>query len=154
MLAELRRIAETYRSDYRIAEQRESNARQQLTSAIAGTQGANDAQVTLRELESAAQTYRALYDDFLHRHTETLQQVSFPGTEGRILSRASRPLRLSWPRASVVYLLSVVLGLLSGLLLSLAFDARVAFIAARAAAEPDHLAVRSAAMKRSGLPVA
>ncbi|MDR3468738.1 MAG: GumC family protein [Xanthobacteraceae bacterium] len=153
MLAELRRIAETYRSDYQVAEQRESNLRQQLAAAIAGTEGTNNAQVTLRELESAAQTYRTLYDDFLHRHMETLQQVSFPGTEGRILSRASRPLRVSWPRASVVYLLSIVLGLLSGLLLSLAFDARAAFVAARAAAGTDHLAVPAAATGTSGLPV-
>jgi succinoglycan biosynthesis transport protein ExoP len=130
MLAELRRIAETYRSDLQIAERREGNLRQQLASVIAATEGTNSAQVTMRELESTAQTYRALYDEFLHRHMETLQQETFPVTEGRVLSRASRPLRVSWPRASIVFLLSVTLGVLGGIMLSLLFDARGAYLAA------------------------
>lgn len=153
MLAELRRIAETYRSDYQVAEQREINVRQQLTAAIASTEDTKSAQVALRELESAAQTYRTIYDDFLHRHMETLQQESFPVTEGRILSRASRPLRVSWPRISVVYLMSVTLGVLSGILLSLLFDARDAILAAGAGASArDERALRAAeAMRQSGL---
>lgn len=134
MLAELARIAETYKSDYRIAEQREANVSEQLLSAIAESKGTNNAQVTMRELESTSQTYRTLYDQFLTRHLETLQQQSFPLTEGRVLSRASKPLRVSWPRASVVYGMSLVIGALLGLLWAMLRDMRIALGAGRKAA--------------------
>ncbi len=126
MLAELRRIAETYKSDYQIASQREAEISEQLSQAITNSGGTNTAQVTLHELEGTAKTYRSLYDDFLHRHMETLQQQSFPLTEGRALSRASRPLRVSWPRASIVYAAFLALGAMMGILLALLLDFRVA----------------------------
>jgi succinoglycan biosynthesis transport protein ExoP len=129
MLAELRRIAETYKSDYQIAEEREAGIDRRLASAISETRETNSAQVTMRELESTAQTYRSLYDEFLHRHIATVQQQSLPYIEGRVLSRASRPLRVSWPRASIVYLLSLSLGLLAAVLYALLLDLRSALAA-------------------------
>lgn len=129
MLAELARIAETYKSDYQIADQRETDISQQLLAAITDSKGTSNAQVIMRELESTSQTYRTLYDQFLSRHLETLQQQSYPLTEGRVLSRASRPLRVSWPRASMVYALSLLLGGVMGLLLSLLLDMKTALAA-------------------------
>jgi succinoglycan biosynthesis transport protein ExoP len=131
MLAELRRIAETYKSDYQIAEQREAGISRKLTSVISDSKETNNAQVVMRELESAAQTYRSLYDEFLHRQIATVQQQSLPLIEGRVLSRASRPLRVSWPRASVVYLLSLAGGALAGVLFSLLLELRAALVMVR-----------------------
>ena len=128
--AELRRIAETYRSDYQIAEQRESDMARQLALAISESGTTSSAQVTMRELEGTAQIYRTIYDEFMRRHMETLQQQSFPSTEGRVLSPAAKPLRVSWPRASVVYLLSVVLSFIAAVLFSLATDLRRSMVAA------------------------
>lgn len=127
--AELRRIAETYRSDYQIAEQRETDMARQLATAISQSGTTNSAQVTLRELEGTAQTYRTIYDEFMRRHMETLQQQSFPSTEGRVLSPAAKPLRVSWPRASVVYLLSVLLSLMAALVWAFISDLRLSMIA-------------------------
>jgi succinoglycan biosynthesis transport protein ExoP len=126
IIDELRRISTTYRSELDVAKQREESAQRQLSDVISNAGASNEAQVTVRELESAAQTYRTLYDDFRHRELETLQQQTFPMTEGRILSPASTPLRVSWPRASVVILAALFGGLALGILLSMVRDLRLA----------------------------
>ena len=89
---ELQRIAETYKSDLEIAKQHEDSVQKQLDQAVAQSQVTNQAQVALRELESNAQTYRALYDNFLQRYMESVQQQSFPITDARVISAATRPL--------------------------------------------------------------
>ena len=88
---ELQRIAETYKSDFEIAKQNEESVQKQLDHAVSQSQVTNEAQVALRELESNAQTYRALYDNFLQRYMESVQQQSFPITEARVISAATRP---------------------------------------------------------------
>ena len=95
---ELQRIAETYKSDLEIAKQHEDSVQKQLNQAVAQSQVTNQAQVALRELESNAQTYRALYDNFLQRYMESVQQQSFPITEARVISAATRPLSKSNPK--------------------------------------------------------
>jgi succinoglycan biosynthesis transport protein ExoP len=115
ILDELRRLAESYKSDFKIAIQRESSIQQELSKTVSESQITNEAQVALRDLESSAQTYRALYDNFLQRYMESIQQQSFPITEARIITNASRPLRPSAPRSSLVIAISCAGGLLLGL---------------------------------------
>jgi succinoglycan biosynthesis transport protein ExoP len=124
MLAELRRIAETYKSDYQIAEEREASISRKLTSVISDSRETNSAQVKMRELESAAQTYRSLYDEFLHRQIATMQQQSLPVIEGRVLSPASRPL-------------SLMGGALGGILFSFLLELRTALMIIRRANTAD-----------------
>jgi polysaccharide biosynthesis transport protein len=108
---ELQRIGETYKSDYEIAKQRETSVQKQLDEAVSQSQVTNKAQVELRELESNAQTYRALYDNFLQRYMESVQQQSFPITEARVISPASRPLSPSHPRTRLILMLAAMVGL-------------------------------------------
>ena len=115
ILDELKRLAESYKSDYTIATQREASIRQELSTTVSESQVTNQAQVALRDLESSAQTYRALYDNFLQRYMESVQQQSFPITEARIITHASRPLRHSAPRSSIVLAICGISGLLLGL---------------------------------------
>jgi polysaccharide biosynthesis transport protein len=77
---ELKRIAETYKSDYDIAKRKLDGTQAELARAIAESQVTNQAQVALRELESNAQTSRSLYDNFLQRYMDAVQQQSFPIT--------------------------------------------------------------------------
>ena len=112
---ELSRIAESYKSDYAIAEQREQSIQKQLSQAVGESQTTNRAQVTLRELESTAQSYQSLYDNFLQRYMESVQQELFPITEARVVTPASRPLQRSWPKPIVVVPLSILGGLMIGL---------------------------------------
>ena len=82
---EFKRIAESYKSEYDIAKARENSLQGSLASTVAGSQTANSAQVELRQLESAAQSYRALYNNFQQRYTDFVQQQSFPLGEAQIM---------------------------------------------------------------------
>jgi succinoglycan biosynthesis transport protein ExoP len=115
ILDELRRLAESYKSDFQIATQREASIQRELSTTVSASQVTNQAQVSLRDLESSAQTYRALYDNFLQRYMESVQQQSFPITEARVITKASRPLRPSAPRSMLVLAISGAAGLLLGL---------------------------------------
>ena len=109
--AELQRIAETYKSDFEVASQREASVQNQLNQAVSQSQVTDTAQVSLRELQSSAQTYQALYDNFLQRYMESVQQQSFPITEARVISAATRPLGKSHPRTDLILAVATVLGL-------------------------------------------
>lgn len=120
--AELGRLAETYKSDYEIAKQREDDVRKSLDEAVSKSRLTDRAQVQLKELESKSQTYRSLYENFLQRYTESIQQQSFPITEARVISTASRPLQRSNPKTILVLLVSCGGGLVLGLGLGLLRD--------------------------------
>ena len=75
---ELKRTAQTYESDYEIAKKREESIQKSLSQTVSESQTTNEAQVTLHNLQSNAQTYRAIYDNFLQRYMESVQQQSFP----------------------------------------------------------------------------
>ena len=85
---EMRKIQQSYKSDYAIAQAREADLGASVRSNVSGTQATNQAQVKLRELVSNAQSYRTLYDNFLQRYADAVQQQSFPTTEARIISAA------------------------------------------------------------------
>ena len=82
----MKRIAEAYKSEYDIAKARENSLQESLAATVAGSQTTNKAQIELRQLESAAQSYRALYDNFQQRYTDSVQQQSFPMTEARVIT--------------------------------------------------------------------
>lgn len=114
---ELGRIAESYKSDYEIAKQREAETEQELTRAVTQSQVADRAHVDLTVLESNAQSYRTLYQDFLQRYTQSVQQQSFPMTDARIITPAARPLTKSHPKTLLALLISGSGGMLLGLMI-------------------------------------
>ncbi|WP_370988252.1 polysaccharide biosynthesis tyrosine autokinase [Bradyrhizobium sp. DN5] len=99
---ELKRIQESYKSDYDIAVTREESIKSSLANVVSESQLTNQAQVQLRELESNAQSYQAMYDNFLQRYMESVQQQSFPITEARVISAATTPLRKSYPKTLII----------------------------------------------------
>lgn len=111
---ELSRIAETYKSDLAIAKAREASLSTGLEQLMAQAKLTGQAQVELRELESNAQSYRALYDNFLQRFMQATQQQSFPITEARLITDASAPLRASSPRTALIVAAGTVVGLMMG----------------------------------------
>ncbi len=112
ILDELGRIAESYKSDYEIAKSRVEGLEQNLKGLVANSQGINRDRLGLRDLESSAQVYHTLYDNFLQRYMEAIQQQSFPITEARVISPAAAPQHKSGPRASVVLAVAGFIGLL------------------------------------------
>jgi polysaccharide biosynthesis transport protein len=115
ILDEFKRIAEAYKSEYGIAKARENSLESSLASAVAGSQTTNKAQIELHQLESAAQSYRALYDNFQHRYTDSVQQQSFPIAEVRVVTRAARPTVSSSPKTFNILAGAVISGLVFGL---------------------------------------
>jgi len=104
---ELKRIAETYRSDLDIARSHEEAVKQDLANLVAQSNQTSQAQVTLHELDANAQSYRALTDNFLQLYMVSVQQQSFPVTESRLITEASPPLHPSSPKLLVVMAIAV-----------------------------------------------
>jgi polysaccharide biosynthesis transport protein len=114
---EMKKIAESYKSDYEIALARERSLESSLATEVTESQITHDAQVQLRELESNAKSYRTIYDSFFQRYMESVQQQSFPITETRLISAAIPPTHKSRP----ITLLVLAISTAGGLMLSFAF---------------------------------
>lgn len=112
MADELGRIAESYKSDFEIETTREANLSSNLSRLVAESQGTNRDRLGLRDLESQAQVYHTIYDNFLQRYMEAIQQESFPITEARVISSAAPPLQKSSPISTLVLAIAGVLGLI------------------------------------------
>lgn len=112
---EFKRIAESLESEHAIAVRRERELRSSLASVVQDAATLNKAMVPARELEATAETYKALYEAFLRRSAELLQQQSFPGTQVRILSPATMPTSPSGPKAPLIILGAVAFGTILGL---------------------------------------
>jgi succinoglycan biosynthesis transport protein ExoP len=109
--SELRRLAESSRSDYLISKSREAEIERQRSRLITESQATGRAQVTLRELESAAQSSRALYNAFEQKFMELTQEQSLLFDEARLATKASVTNK---SRAPKVLALSLFAGLLTG----------------------------------------
>lgn len=115
---ELGRIAESYQSDYQVAKSREESLMASVAAATGVKANDNSTQVQLRELEREANTYRDLYQAFLSRYQDTLQQQSFPVTEARVITQATVPTQPSRPKKLLVLALASALGIALGLALA------------------------------------
>ncbi len=111
---ELRRIQETYQSDYDVARGNEAALQKQVDGLVAVSTATNGARAQMRALESLAETYRKLYGSFLQRYTEAAQDQSFPISQARTISAATPPLRRSAPAGKLVMLSALVAGLGAG----------------------------------------
>jgi succinoglycan biosynthesis transport protein ExoP len=105
---ELGQIREAYKSDLEIAQKRVSELQTSLNALISQSSDTNKAQVTLFGLEASAKSYRKLYDDFLQRYTESVQQQTFPISEARAISAAS--VRQTYPWPLFTWVLSILAG--------------------------------------------
>jgi succinoglycan biosynthesis transport protein ExoP len=121
---ELKRIAESYESDFQVAKAREQNLNESLSGAAGVSAGANVTLVTLRQLEREAETYRNLHQTFLQRYQEAVQRQSFPIMEARVITPASMPLEASHPRVPLVLVLSLMIGGVVGVSMGSLFEFR------------------------------
>jgi succinoglycan biosynthesis transport protein ExoP len=120
---ELGRIAESYKSDYEIAKARQEDVEKSLAALVIDSQSTNRDRLGLRDLESTAQVYHTIYDNFLQRYMEAIQQQSFPITEARVISTAAKPSQKSSPVALAVLAIAGALGMILSLGVALIRDA-------------------------------
>src|SRR4029077_14856826 len=86
---EISRIAESYKSELQITKSQEDSIDRRMSEVFQKSPTTRQSQVRLRELETAANTYRNIYETFLSRFTQSVQQQSFPSTEARLVTVAS-----------------------------------------------------------------
>lgn len=110
---EMQKIAESYKSDLNIATARENAIKQSLSATVSESNVANQAQIQLRDLEGSSQSYRSMYNNFLQRYTEVIQQESFPISDARLIS----PATASGPRSPNTPLV-IVAALMGGMMMS------------------------------------
>lgn len=111
---ELRRIGESYRSDYQIAKVRLEQLDKDFQAMKDLTGSNNETLVQLRDLMRESDTYKTLYETFLQRYQTAIQQQSFPINDARVITVATPPIDPSWPRKSIVLGIALGLGLLVG----------------------------------------
>ena len=115
MFEELGRLAESYRSELEIAKTRENSLKAELDRIVNLNASQNKYLVILRQLEREGETYRSLYETYLKRYNEALQQQSFPIIEARIITSATVPLAPSYPNKAIILLLFGILGGAAGI---------------------------------------
>ena len=131
ILEELKRTREGYLSDYEIAKQEEQDLEKRLADAISRSQPINQAQVPLRDLEISAQTQHAIYDNFVQRYAESLQQQSFPISDAHILTSASPPSSKSGPKTALILVMAAAGGLVLGVAVGTLRDSMNGFFCSR-----------------------
>ena len=117
---EIARIAESYKSELQIAKSQEESIDKRMMEVFQKSGATRQSQVRLRELESAANSYRGIYETFLSRFTQSVQQQSFPSTEARIVTVAAPPRTPSSPKISLTLALAALCGLGVGVMSALA----------------------------------
>ncbi|MBO1909340.1 hypothetical protein KHP60_24250 [Microvirga sp. 3-52] len=111
---EATRILDAYRGDHHIAQSEEKSLQDAVDAAAGQSQADMSTLVMLRNLEQRATSYNSLYQDYLARYQQAVQQQTLSINSGRIISHpevASRPV---FPNNKLVLALAVFLGLGTG----------------------------------------
>jgi polysaccharide biosynthesis transport protein len=109
---ELGRIEASLKSDYELAKKRQEEFEKRLPVLVSNSTETNQAQITLFSLDAAAKSYRKLYDNFLQRHTESVQQQTFPVSEARQISAAS--VKQTGPKTGLIAMGTILAGVMVG----------------------------------------
>ncbi|XIA64875.1 polysaccharide biosynthesis tyrosine autokinase [Bradyrhizobium sp. TZ2] len=113
---EISRIAESYKSELQIAKSQEDAIDKRMIEVFQNSGATRQSQVRLRELETAATTYRGIYETFLSRFTQSVQQQSFPSTEARVVTMASPPRSPSSPKPALTIAFAALCGVGLGIM--------------------------------------
>ena len=120
VLDEYRRLGESYRSEFEIANKRAAAIETELATAIAEKQRVDGVRLRLKELENVVQNHQRTLETISSRQTETNEQRSFPIARAWVLNDATEPVKKVLKRtlqaALVLFGLGVTLGLGAALL--------------------------------------
>jgi succinoglycan biosynthesis transport protein ExoP len=114
IFSELSRLEEAYRSEVNISHVKEVALSESLEKLLGVAAKENKLLVALHDLEQEGETARALYQTYLQRYQESLQQQTFPIVEARIITPALEPEKPAYPRKALLTLLFLSIGGLAG----------------------------------------
>jgi len=115
--AQLQGLSEHYTTQLAIAEQQERGLRQDIDNEGRAFGEVSQAQVELTELQQRSAALGILYNTFLARYEESIQQQSFPIPAARIITEPLMPDQPASPRTMVIIAAAVIFGLFMGLVL-------------------------------------
>ncbi|MDB5585505.1 MAG: hypothetical protein JWP26_475 [Devosia sp.] len=115
IFAQLQGLNEQYLTQLQIAEQQEVGLRRDIDTEGTADNDANQAQIQLNELQQRSTALGLLYNTFLGRYEEAIQQQSFPIPAVRVITEALLPDSPSSPRTLIVLAAAFIAGLFMGL---------------------------------------
>ena len=121
--SELARLTETFRGDFEVAEANLVAIQERLAEQIAIAAQTNIERSELRSLQSSADAYRQIYETFLQRYTQAMQDQSYPISDARVAAPALAPADPSHPRSAIVLVVALGLGLGLGIVSAVAREA-------------------------------
>jgi|GEM_PF-4500834 len=114
MAAEIERVRAVLSSNYGFAASRLENQRQKLNQLTELATTVGSAQVNLEALQSEAEVYQNIYDSYLQRYMQTVQQQTLPTSDARIISPAV-PAEYDTVSGSKIMMMATSIGLCFGL---------------------------------------
>jgi succinoglycan biosynthesis transport protein ExoP len=115
IFAQLEALNEQYQSQLRVAEQQELGLRRDIDREGQAVAEISQAQIELNELQQRSNALGILYNTFLSRYEESIQQQSFPIPAVRVITDPLLPDSHSSPRTLVVLAAALIGGLFMGL---------------------------------------
>lgn len=119
---EFRKLLEAQRTTYAIAQQKVAASGAALETMLLEYAKVRDKEILMRELQRDANSVRQLFETFLNRRQEMVQQESLPLMDGRVVAPAMRPTKPSSPRMLVVFVVALGAGFMVGTCLALVRD--------------------------------
>lgn len=119
MQREATRIVEELKANKELAEAHVHTVEKELKNYREQSDKAQHKAVELRQLERSANATRKVLEEFLQRSRETSQLGALQRPDARIVSKATPPLKPSWPRPVLTMGASGFLGLAIGCMLAL-----------------------------------
>jgi polysaccharide biosynthesis transport protein len=113
---QVRRVVSTIEQEAAVTRQRVAELESNISQLRGQMIGNNSAEVRLRELERTASASRTLYESFLARYKETGEQGTLATPDAQLVSAAAAPETPSAPITSLALALSILGGLLVGLI--------------------------------------
>ncbi|MCA4922547.1 MAG: polysaccharide biosynthesis tyrosine autokinase [Methylobacterium sp.] len=119
LLTTLRSIETLKAGEFEAARTSEASLKQEIEFLQAEFSRTRQMQIQLKDLESAAVSFRALFDTMNQRYLLAVQQQSFPVSDARVITDATPPLRPSWPKSPLILAAALVFGIGLGGLIAL-----------------------------------
>lgn len=120
---ELARIAEVHRSELSVAEANLRGVEAHLANQMAAAARLNIERSVLRSLQSTADANKAIFENFLQRYSQAMQDQSYPISDARILTQALPPQQRSRPRGMIIIAGALAVGLFLGVGISVLREA-------------------------------
>ncbi len=117
--SEISRVSASVRNDVDVARARLATLQENLNEVRGQLEGNNSTAVQLRQLERDAAATRTVYESFLQRFQELIDQGELRTTMAQFVTRATIPTQRSSPNLRLGLLMALGVGLALGLLVAL-----------------------------------